>query len=116
MCAVFIRPVCVRAPSICTVQYLHEVQNLYRRPPRPEPLRDLNDAPGVRCDDGLGMGFEHVRDLSIEEACRHLGPGHVVGAGGAAAPVGLVEVDEPEPGDLGEQPARLQPDLWPWAT
>ena len=37
----------------------------------------------------------------------HLGLGQVVGAGGAAAPVGLVQLDHAEAGDLGQQRARL---------
>ena len=69
---------------------------------------DLQNAPGIGGDDRLGLRGEHVADLAMQEPRRHLGLREVVDAGRAAAPVRLRQLDEPEPGNLGQELTRLR--------
>src|SRR3989442_4990140 len=81
------------------------------RPLGGEPGLDLEDAAGVGGDDRVGAGREDVTHLPLQEARRHLGLREVVDARRPAAPVGLGELDDPEPGDLRQEPTRLPPEL-----
>src|SRR4030095_12855191 len=100
-------------PSVCLVEDLHDVEHLDRRALGREPLGDLDDAAGIGGADRVGPGGPHVGDLSLLQARGHLRLREVVGAGGAAAPVRFLQLDDPQSGDLGEQRPRLRPNLLP---
>ena len=74
-------------------------------------LHELQEASGIAGGDDVCAGVVDVVELAFGEFCGHLGLGEVVGAGSAAAPIGLDEVDELEPGDHAENFAGLVADL-----
>ena len=77
---------------------------------------DLEQAAGIRGRDHLGAAGRDVIELPREQARRHRRLGQVVGAGAAAAEVGLVELDEPDARNrrrAGGAPASRTP--WPCA-
>ena len=78
-----------------------------------EATGDLKVAPGVGGGEDRCAGADDVPDLPDEELFGLLRLGDVVDAGAAAAPVGLGELDELEPGDEFEDVARLLGDLLP---
>ena len=76
-----------------------------------EAAGDLKVAPGVGGGEDRCAGADDVPDLADEEQFGLLGLGDVVDAGAAAAPVGLGELDELEPGDELQEIAWLLGDL-----
>src|SRR2546426_1078574 len=108
----FIRAVgSARRRAVRAVEQLDEVEHPRSRPLGGEPGLDLEDAAGVGGDDRVGAGREDVTHLPLQEARRHLGLREVVDARRPAAPIGLGELDDPEPGDLRQEPTRLPPEL-----
>src|SRR6058998_3295109 len=95
------------------VENLRDVQNLDRRARGLEALSDLDDAPGIGSDHGLGARPADMSNLPLLELARHLGLRQVVRPCRAAAPVGFLEGHQREPGDLAEQRARLPRYLLP---
>ena len=78
-----------------------------------EATGDLKVAPGVGGGEDRCAGADDVPDLPDEELFGLLGLGDIVDASAAAAPVGLGELDELEPGDQFEDVAGLLGDLLP---
>src|SRR5712671_1340818 len=71
------------------------------------PPGDLEEAARVRRRDHSRSGLGDPGELSIQELARHSGLEEIVDAGAPAAELAVAELDEPEPGDPAEQPARL---------
>ena len=67
--------------------------------------------PGLAVTTASAPGRLDVAHLAAQQAIGHLRLREVVDAGRAAAPVGLRQVDHAQPGDLGQQLARLPADL-----
>ena len=78
-----------------------------------EATGDLKVASGVGGGEDRGAGADDVADLADEELLGLLGLGDVVDAGAAAAPIGLGQLDELEPGDELQEVAGLLGDLLP---
>src|SRR5207249_4685838 len=76
------------------VEELDDVEDLDGRARGAESLGDLDDAAGVRGDDGLGPRLPDMSDLPLLQTLRHLGLDEVIGPGRAAAPVGLGQLHE----------------------
>ena len=79
------------------------------RPRAASPRRSLEEAPRVAGRDDLRAGGGDPVELSGEELSRDLGLQQVVDPGGAAAEVGLGELDQPETGDRAEESPRRLP-------
>src|SRR5262245_38970324 len=72
---------------------------------------NLEDATDVARDDGLGACCLDVVELASSEPVRHLGLREVVGTRGTAADLALLERDNFQFWDHGQESPGLAPDL-----
>src|SRR6202165_3443368 len=77
----------VDSAAIGLIQDFHDVEHLHVAPSRAQTLLDLENAPGVRGDDGRRTGREDVIPFALEQALGHLRLGEVVDPRRSAAPV-----------------------------
>src|SRR5712691_11471062 len=97
--------------SVGAIEHFHEVQHRDVETTRAETGMDLENAAGVRGDDGLGTRRLDVAHLASQQAVGHLGLREVVDAGRAATPVGLRQVHDAQRRHLRQEVARLAANL-----
>ena len=102
--------------AVGPVEDLDEVQHADVGAVGAQPGLDLQNAARIGGDDRLGPRGEHVADLAVQQPRRHLGLREVVDPGRAAAPVRLGQLDEPQPGHLGQEPRGSLLIFWPCTT
>src|SRR5262249_39672241 len=89
------------------VEHLDRVRHWKRLAALAQEHLDLQRAPGVGGDEELGGRGEHVVHLALAHLPRALRLDQVVDAGAAAALIALGDLAQLEPGDRGEERARL---------
>ena len=88
-------------------QQLYGMNELHVQTALPAPPGDLEEATRIRRGDHPRSGLGDACDLGVSQGASCPGLEEIVDARAAAAEVTVAELDEPEPGNPAEQPARL---------